>query len=55
MVYKKRVLLENKIAAVSFSSIKEDIRRFIKDDDILEIWSPEYFTQLVDKMKFDNA
>ena len=49
------VLLENKIAAVSFSSIKEDIRRFIKDDDILEIWSPEYFTQLVDKMKFDNA
>jgi len=48
-------LLDAKIEAVSFSSIKEDIVRFIKDDDILNIWSPEYFKDLVEKIKFENT
>lgn len=47
-------LLENKIAIVSFSSIKEDIMRFIKDDKTLTIWSPSYFNDLLKMMKFNN-
>jgi len=27
--------------------------RFIKDDSALEIWSPYYFNELVEKLKFD--
>lgn len=47
-------LLQKKIEAVSFKNIKEDVVRFIKDDDILSIWSPEYFHDLVRKIKFKN-
>jgi hypothetical protein len=46
-------LLKDKIAAVSISNIKEDVIRFIKDDSALEIWSPYYFNELVEKLKFD--
>lgn len=45
-------LLRNRIEAVSFESIKEDIVRFIKDDRVLEIWSPTYFTDLSEKIRF---
>jgi len=48
-------LLDMKIESVSFSSIKEDVVRFIKNDDVLSIWSPEYFKDLVEKMKFENT
>ena len=47
-------LLHMKIEEVSFKSIKEDFVRFIKDDDILSIWSTEYFNDLVKKIKFKN-
>jgi len=47
-------LLEIKIKSVSFSSIKEDVVRFIKNDDVLSIWSPEYFIDLTEKIKFEN-
>lgn len=47
-------LLNMKIKSVSFSSIKEDVVRFIKDDDALRIWSPEYFKDLIEKIKFKN-
>ncbi|NYJ28685.1 nucleotidyl transferase AbiEii/AbiGii toxin family protein [Allomuricauda sp. ARW1Y1] len=47
-------LLQKKIEVVSFKNIKEDVVRFIKDDTILTIWSPEYFHDLVGKIKFKN-
>lgn len=48
-------LLNKKIESVSFSSIKEDVVRFIKNDEVLDIWSPQYFKDLISKMKFKNA
>lgn len=48
-------LLDTKIKSVSFSSIKEDVVRFIQNDDVLNIWSPEYFKDLVEKIKFENT
>lgn len=48
-------LLYSKIDSVDFSSIKDDVVRFIENDDVLNIWSPEYFKDLVNKMKFENA
>ncbi len=47
-------LLHLKIESVSFSSIKKDVVRFITNDEILSIWSPEYFKDLVEKMKFEE-
>lgn len=46
-------LIKNKIDSVSFSGIKEDVVRFIPDDKSLQIWSPQYFKDLIDKMKFE--
>lgn len=48
-------LLDNKIKSVSFSSIKDDVVKFIQNEDVLKIWSPEYFKDLMDKMKFENT
>lgn len=48
-------LLDMKIKSVSFSRIKEDVVRFIKNDDVLSIWSPEYFKNLIEKIKFKNT
>lgn len=45
-------LVKNKIDNISFNNIREDIVRFIQDDKALDIWSPGYFKELVDKMKF---
>lgn len=45
-------LLKHKINTVSFDSIKEDVVRFIKDDKVLQIWSPAYFNDLIEKLKF---
>ena len=47
-------LLDTKIKSVSFSSIKEDVVRFIQNDAILNIWSPEYFKDLIAEIKFEN-
>lgn len=44
-------LLKEKIDAVSFDRIREDIVRFIPDESVLDIWSPQYFRDLVDKLK----
>ena len=48
-------LLNMKIKSVSFSSIKEDVVRFIKNDDELNIWGTEYFKNLIEKIKFENT
>ena len=48
-------LLNEKIGSVSFSGIKDDVVRFIKDDEVLDIWSPSYFKDLIEKLKFENT
>ncbi|TQO39691.1 nucleotidyltransferase AbiEii toxin of type IV toxin-antitoxin system [Arenibacter algicola] len=48
-------LLSHKINLVSFSRIKEDVVRFIRNDEALNIWSPEYFKDLIEKIKFQNT
>jgi predicted nucleotidyltransferase component of viral defense system len=48
-------MLDMKINSVSFDSIKEDVVRFIKNDEVLNIWSPEYFKNLIEKIKFLNT
>ena len=45
-------LLNQKINSVSFKAVKADVRKFIKDDQQLEIWSASYFNDLVERMKF---
>ncbi len=45
-------LLRGKIESVSFDIVREDIVRFIPDDTVLTIWSPQYFMELISKMKF---
>jgi predicted nucleotidyltransferase component of viral defense system len=44
-------LLRDKIDKVSFSSIREDIVKFIPDARVLEIWSPGYFYDLAENIK----
>lgn len=45
-------LLQNKIQSVSFNNIRKDVVRFIPDEKQIEIWSPQYFNDLVQKIKF---
>jgi predicted nucleotidyltransferase component of viral defense system len=45
-------LIKDKITNVSFKAIREDIVRFIRDDKGLEIWSADYFGDLIEKIKF---
>jgi hypothetical protein len=45
-------LLNAKIDSVSFDGIREDIIRFIPDESVLDIWSRQYFKDLVGKLKF---
>ncbi len=46
-------LLTGKINYVSFEAVKEDVRRFIPNDEKLKIWSVNYFMDLIQKMKFE--
>lgn len=48
-------LLDTKIKSVSFDSIKEDVVKFIPNDAVLSIWNPEYFKDLIEKIKFENT
>lgn len=45
-------LLEKKINIVDMKRVKADISRFIPDPDLLDIWSPRYFHDLVSHLKF---
>jgi predicted nucleotidyltransferase component of viral defense system len=49
-----RELLRKKIAATSMNQVKEDIIRFIPDPKVLDIWSTDYFLDLVEKLKFEG-
>jgi hypothetical protein len=46
-------LLTEKINDVSFEAVKEDVQRFIPNDEKLKIWSANYFKDLIQKMKFE--
>ncbi|MBC7398469.1 MAG: nucleotidyl transferase AbiEii/AbiGii toxin family protein [Mucilaginibacter sp.] len=46
-----RELLKQKITTVKMDYVINDIRRFIKDPKALDIWSPQYFHDLVAKLK----
>jgi predicted nucleotidyltransferase component of viral defense system len=45
-------LLNDKIDAISFKAVKDDIVKFIPDTRVLDIWSPAYFHDLVKKINF---
>jgi hypothetical protein len=47
-------LLKTRINNVSFEAIREDIRRFVRDERVLEIWSPQYFNDLADRLRVKN-
>ncbi len=44
-------LLRKKIQILDIESAKKDIRRFIEDDQVLDIWSKEYFLDLAESIK----
>jgi len=45
-------LLKEKILQTNINWVKDDVRPFIKNPEEMNIWSEEYFTQLVDRMQF---
>ncbi|MBP1222978.1 nucleotidyl transferase AbiEii/AbiGii toxin family protein [Flavobacterium sp. 1355] len=45
-------LLREKFKAASFDNIKEDVTPFIKNESVLNIWSEQYFNDLLEKLKF---
>lgn len=45
-------LLRDKIHSVSFNAVKEDVRRFIPNDEHLQIWNVKYFEDLMERMRF---
>jgi predicted nucleotidyltransferase component of viral defense system len=46
-----RKLLNEKIDTVKMDYVINDIRRFVKDPRVLDIWSPQYFHDLVSNLK----
>lgn len=46
-------LLKHKIANTNIEMVKADVLPFIRNTNDLEIWSTEYFLQLIDMIKFE--
>ena len=46
------MLLREKIRASNIERVKEDVFPFINNPPELNIWTPEYFLQLIDKIRF---
>ena len=47
-------LLRHKIENLDFKNVRVDVVRFIRNELGLDIWSPEYFLDLIEKMKFNG-
>jgi len=47
-----KILLKEKIATTNIEMVKADVRPFLKHSENIEIWSIEYFSQLVDLIVF---
>ena len=45
-------LLENKIENISYKNVHDDVVRFIRDEKVLDIWSANYFKDLIEKIRF---
>lgn len=46
-------LLKEKIAKTSIEMVKSDVRPFIRNQGEMDIWSTDYFLQLVDAVRFE--
>ena len=46
-------LLREKIQTTSINAVKEDVIRFIDDENKLSIWSKNYFLDLIERIQFD--
>lgn len=46
-------ILKKRVASVDINLVKRDVEPFIKNYESLDIWSNEYFLQLVDMIGFD--
>ncbi|MFM7681437.1 MAG: nucleotidyl transferase AbiEii/AbiGii toxin family protein [Bacteroidota bacterium] len=47
-------LFRGKINSVSFDAVKDDVRKFIRNDEQLKIWNANYFNDLIERMKFSE-
>lgn len=47
-------MLDSKIREINIESIKEDVFRFIPDQKVLDIWSREFFLDLIKNLKVLN-
>lgn len=45
--------LKERLATTDIEMVKEDVVRFIKNTEELEIWTNDYFLQLADMIKFE--
>jgi hypothetical protein len=48
-------LLQERIEAVDFGQAKTDVRRFLRDPSVLEIWSAAYFHDLTGYLRWEGA
>jgi hypothetical protein len=46
-------LLKERITTTDINLVKNDVRPFLKNQQEMEIWSTDYFLQLVDMIKFE--
>lgn len=45
-------LVQEKISSISFKNVRDDIIPFIRDEKVLDIWSADYFRDLIMRIKF---
>ena len=50
-----KALLERRIETLDIRSARDDVVRFVPDPKALDIWSRDYFSQLVGMIRFDGA
>lgn len=46
-------LLDTKIGSLDWESAKSDMRPFIADPERLNIWSPQFFSSLIQQLKIE--
>ena len=49
-----RILLKEKISSTKIEMVKADVYRFLMNPKELDIWSTDYFLQLVDMLNIEN-
>lgn len=52
-IEKFKEMLKKKISKTDINLVKADVKPFIKDTSEMDIWSADYFTQLVDMIRFE--